>query len=202
MNRVQGIFVAVDGPKNVGKTSILKMVETLVAAKGLSVLFTKEPTAHFRLDHEQNYTGEKLAKLLTSDRSTHLEETVLPGVGMYDAVVTDRYIASSLVFQVLDGVPFKRVWSLNRSFRLPDLNIFLTADAGSLIRRRALRASHTRLEQLDPAEEINLYQRTDRFMVSQGVKTLVVDNSDRKNERQVARQIADAIAQEIRSDSV
>lgn len=200
MELTRGLFVAIDGPKNVGKTSVLAGVQSLLQSSGLTALFTKEPTPHFRLDNEQQYSGNRLAELLAADRATHITETIQPGLETYDRVVTDRYISSSLVFQVLDGVPFSDVWTLNRNFVLPDLNIFLLADIPSLLRRRELRASQTRLEQSDPETETNLYRQTSDFMNAQGVKTLHVDNGDDKPESETAQMIAEAIINKTRSD--
>src|SRR6266702_1328889 len=157
MKDTKGVFVAVDGPKNVGKTTVLTRVRLLLLNAGIAALFTKEPTPQFHLDNEQQHSGYRLAEYLTVDRANHLTETIRPGLGTHDAVITDRYIASSLAFQVLDGIPFNQVWALNRTFLLPDLNIFLLADVPSLLRRRGLRASHTRLEQSNPEQETDLY---------------------------------------------
>ena len=52
MGKPRGVFVAVDGPKHVGKTTVLDLLTPLLTAGGLSVLRTKEPTATFDLSLE------------------------------------------------------------------------------------------------------------------------------------------------------
>lgn len=172
----------------------------LLEHAGVSALFTKEPTPNFRLDNEQQHSGYRLAELLTADRAAHLADTVLPALKTHDIVVTDRYIASSLVFQVVDGVSFSQVWALNRRFPLPDLNIFLLADIPSLLRRRRLRASHTRLEQTDPQIESDFYREASEFMEKQGTQTVHIDNSDSSSEDDTAHAISRAILDVTRSD--
>lgn len=178
MSNILGAFIAVDGPKGVGKTTALAQASASLSSDDLTVCFTKEPTQSFRLGDEQSYHGYKLAEMLALDRRDHLTHTIIPELAKCDVVVTDRYVASSLVFQALDGVSWKDIWELNKHFRLPDLNIFIVADPESLMRRRALRASQTRLERANPREEVRLYCDARAFMEAQGVDTLLVDNSD------------------------
>ncbi|UGT64423.1 dTMP kinase [Nocardia asteroides] len=197
MNRTRGIFVAVDGPKHAGKSSVLAVASQLLTDNGVATVFTKEPTPQFRLDNEQRHSGHELAEILAADRAQHLTDVIVPGLDQYDAVVTDRYIASSLVFQVFDGVPFEEVWALNREFQLPDLNIILDADTASLRRRSALRDAHTRLEDNDSDRERALYHEAGAFLAGRGVQVVRVDNSDSVTEAETAAHIAHSIAAAI-----
>ncbi|MNH58497.1 Thymidylate kinase [compost metagenome] len=194
MVRATGLFVAVDGPKGAGKTTILRHVQLQLQVRGVSVLLTKEPTLNFKLKNEENHTGIGLVRLLVDDRAYHLDEEILPGLASYDVVLTDRYIASSVGFGVLDGVSFEDAWRLNQTFRLPDLNIFLTADESSIARRRSARVQQTRIEKKSNLyEEIELYRRIDHFLEGRGVVTKTVDNSDSHPEGLAAKAIVDII---------
>ena len=179
MSKPRGVFVAVDGPKHVGKTTVLDLLTPLLTARGLSVLRTKEPTAAFDLSQEETRSGAALARLLTDDRARHLQETIVPGLDQHDLVISDRFIASSLVFQVLDGVPLDQVWAMNRNFLLPDLNIFLTTRPATLQRRQAARGAPTRFDRAQRAEhEINQYATAREVMSQHGVSTLELTNDD------------------------
>lgn len=179
MDGRQGIFVAVDGPKRSGKSAVVDQVVRALGAASVSVLVTKEPTAHFDLANEERHTGVALARLLAADRERHLREVIRPALARSDVVLTDRYIASSLVFQVLDGVPFDTVWSLNSGFLLPDLNIFLTVDAPSAARRLRERATATRFDRALPTtDESAHYDIARAFFASTGVAVECLPNSD------------------------
>lgn len=183
----QGLFVAIDGPKNAGKTTLIRQIALCLIESGYRIHLTKEPTAQFQLSNEQKYTGSDLANLIAHDRRHHVESTVLPELMTHDAVVSDRYIASSLAFQGMDGVQFSKVWELNREFPLPDLNIFLTADATSLSRRRQMRSRSTRLEVFDPEYEIMFYDQARMQMEERGVATAIINNSDSRKEFEVVQ---------------
>jgi thymidylate kinase len=102
------------------------------------------------------------------------------------------------VFQVLDGVPIDEVWSLNREFLLPDLNIFLTADARSIRRRRDVRAAPTRFDQtLRVEDEIRQYRTAAAFMAAHGVRVAEVMNGDQAERGSSATDMANHIHEAI-----
>lgn len=189
-----GVFVAVDGPKHAGKTTVIGGAVELLRAEGLAVLSTKEPTESFDLSNEDLRTGVDLARMLAQDRAKHVGSTVLPALATFDVVVTDRYIASSLVFQVLDGVSFDLVWELNSRFLLPDLNIFVTADPSSLRRRLDKRGRATRFDrQQDLDREIAQHGTVSTFLAGRGVTVVEVSNGDESSHDLAAEQVAVAI---------
>lgn len=174
-----GLFVALDGPKHAGKTTVLDQLVPALQAAGLRVLRTKEPSSGFDLGNEQIHQGYDLARLLADDRAQHLKATIRPGLLDHDVVITDRYIGSSLVFQVLDGVPLAQVWDLNRRFRLPDINFIVTASEYTLHRRLQQRATMTRFDREHPiVRELEQYQRAAALLREHGVPTITVTNDD------------------------
>ncbi|MFI1990145.1 dTMP kinase [Actinoplanes sp. NPDC020271] len=182
MGVATGVFVAADGPKRSGKTSVLDIVTPMLTVAGLQVCHTKEPTAAFDLTQEESHSGINLARRLADDRAQHIESTIRPAREENDVVITDRYIASSLVFQVLDGVPFDQAWELNREFLLPDLNIFVTANAKSSLRRRQERNAKNRTTRLERAtqtdKEASLYKTAKTFLAAKGVHVADIPNDD------------------------
>jgi len=193
MQRKPGLFVAVDGPKYAGKTVVLEMLGDLLLREGVSANFSKEPTTNFALSQEQICTGIDLAHLLTEDRRRHVAE-IMSMLAEYDVVVTDRYIASSLVFQVIDGVPFDTVVRLNSEFPLPGLNIFLVADQESLMARRKSRDHRTRLELATSlSDELELYAKAAKYLKKSGVTVLTIDNSNTSSPEVSAQKMTDAI---------
>src|SRR4051812_19970758 len=109
MGGTTGMFIAVDGPKRSGKTTALDLVTPKLTASGVRVYRTKEPTADFNLSQEESLAGLDLAPPLADARDRHVSHEIQPALAENDVVISDRYIASSLVFQVLDGVPLDLV---------------------------------------------------------------------------------------------
>ncbi|MFJ5545890.1 dTMP kinase, partial [Micromonospora chalcea] len=120
-----GLFVVVDGPSGVGKTTASALLVRLLAQEGWPVHPTKEPsnsvlgrTARHGTDE---YRGLTLACLVAADRYHHLETEVRPALKAGKVVVCDRYLPTSLVLQRLDGVEPDFIWRLNRHADRPDL---------------------------------------------------------------------------------
>jgi dTMP kinase len=173
-----GVFLAIEGPKGVGKTTLVSALRRQVDdLSGHRVVLTKEPTPSFDLTQEAHLLGADLAGAIAADRAAHVENVIKPALAAGSAVVCDRYILSSLVFHGSDGVPPEEIWRLNQAFPLPDLNVILAASAGAITSRRASRPSRTRLESAsDPAAEADKYLQFGREMQSMGVPLKIISN--------------------------
>jgi dTMP kinase len=190
---VTGLFVAVDGPKNSGKTTVVRLLPTALGAIGQPVVLTKEPTPEFQLSNEERFAGRQLAELIARDRARHVQEVIEPGVNAGRLVITDRYIASALVFHRMDGVPVDELWERNRGFLLPDLNIIVTAEPSTLASRRVRRGSLTRFErEFTPEVEVGFYADAATRLRAAGVAVVEVANED-GNPVETARSVAEHI---------
>lgn len=188
------LFIAVDGPKCVGKTTILQMLNDWLTARGVQALFTKEPTPHFNLQNEEDHEGPRLARLLADDRAIHIEEEVRPALERGRVVVTDRYVLSSVVFRLIDGVRVGMSWDLNKDFPVPDINFVLTAQPGTLAVRRQSRPAPTRLTAaVTPAHELALYTAAMRYMHARRYPIQVIDNTDDGGQADVVEQMGELI---------
>ncbi|WP_320064984.1 dTMP kinase [Micromonospora sp. RTGN7] len=164
-----GRFVVIDGPSGVGKTTVTALLADLVAAEGHQVHRTKEPTltrlgetARYGTD---DYHGLTLACLVTADRYHHLETEVRPALAAGKVVLCDRYLATSLVLQRLDGVEGDFVWALNRYADRPDLTIILTGDPTRSRTRAAARGIHSRFHRGGPEAGRRERERYDQVAV-------------------------------------
>jgi dTMP kinase len=93
-----------------------------------------------------------LACLCAADRHHQLEVEIKPALRQGKVVVCDRYVASSLVLQGLDGLSSDTVWQLNHGVYCPDLTVILNADPQVLDSRLRGRGGHRRvLQEKSPA---------------------------------------------------
>jgi dTMP kinase len=179
-------FVAVEGPKGVGKTALCAaLAARLRAHERHQVVITKEPTPAFDLRNEQNLRGIDLAKAIAADRQAHVAAVIAPVLAAGRPVICDRYILSSYVFHANDGVEASTITELNRSFPLPSLNLLLEANAEEVHSRRTLRGTVTRLQETDSAYECAQYIRYAKLMESSGTPYQIWNNSNQEAQQAI-----------------
>lgn len=179
-----GELIALEGPKAAGKTRLLTTVAVLLAPAS-QVVLTKEPTPAFDLRREQDLCGLALAEAIAADRARHVAEVIGPALAEGRTVICDRYILSSYVFHVPDGVPAAVVAELNSDFPAPALNLVLEVPADELRRRRSQRPGTTRLQSDDPAAESVAYRHYAELMEHENVPSRFVDNSTMTDHHQL-----------------
>ncbi|WP_246561668.1 dTMP kinase [Streptomyces roseirectus] len=193
-----GLFVTIDGPGGVGKSTVTTAVAAELRSAGVAVCQTREPsdTPLGRLARQgtETYRGMAMACLIAADRYVHLDEVIRPALAQGTTVVCDRYIASSLVLQVLDGVDRDVVWELNRHADMPDLAVIVNARTEVIEKRLTSRGAHSRYEREpgNAARECTAYRETARFLMAAGVRVLQLDASAASPD-EIARAVAVAI---------
>lgn len=178
----RGFFVAIDGPSGIGKSTLTGLLADRLTAHGCSVMATKEPTAtplgslaRFGTD---DYHGLTLACLVAADRYQHLEHEIRPALQVGRLVLCDRYLASSLVLQRLDGVSPEFVWQLNQHADRPDLCIILSGDASCARERAEKRGLYSRFHrggQVVGIAEAALYATVAAELAEHGFAVLTHD---------------------------
>ena len=105
-----GRFIAIEGIDGSGTTLQTRLLADWLAARGHTVLETREPShgpigvlVRERLSvRSAPLEPAALALLFAADRLDHLAREVVPAIARGAVVLSDRYLLSSLAYQSLD----------------------------------------------------------------------------------------------------
>ncbi|MCX4986912.1 dTMP kinase [Streptomyces sp. NBC_00572] len=182
MTTGRGLLVAIEGPGGVGKSTATGLVARLLTERGMPALATREPTdtdlGNLARHGTDEYQGEAMACLIAADRFKHGEE-IRPALGRGEIVVCDRYIASSLALQCMDGVDREFVWLLNERVVQPDLTVMVSGQPDVIEARLAARGAHSRYERADGSSHVECayFAEAAKFLRRMGHRVLNVDAS-------------------------
>lgn len=194
-----GLFVTIDGLGGAGKTTTARLVVDALRARGQRAIYTREPsdspTGRFVREQYGSIRGHGLACLVAADRHDHVTTVILPALQAGTIVICDRYVASSLVLQHLDGVSTAYVTHLNAPLPRPDLAVILEASADTAWARIIGRGSHGRFEddRQQSCAEHAAFQQVAADLIDQGWNLHTID-TEATSAPQVAAQIADLIS--------
>lgn len=186
------LFVSVDGPGGVGKSTMVAEIATSLAREGFPVQTTVEPTrtplGDLLRHGTDTYRGMALACLVAGDRHHHLEAEIRPALARGDMVLSDRYLPSSLVLQRMDRLGWETIWSLNAGVPTPDLAVIVNAKPAVIAARLAARGAHSRFGRQPGSSfiESRLYHEAARRLVSLGWPVLTLDATDQPPDRLAA----------------
>ncbi|MCP2343557.1 dTMP kinase [Actinomadura rupiterrae] len=177
---MNGLFVVVEGPNGVGKTTTARLLADRLTICGCDVRPTSEPTptAWGRLIRscEGELPARALALAVAADRAAHVVREIQPALSAGAVVVSDRYLPSSLVLQRLDGLTLNEIWRYNTAALRPSVTFYLEDDPDVLVSRLKERSTRSRLERLgSPARELELYGRAYEFLGRRGWRQARVD---------------------------
>ncbi|TYK53059.1 dTMP kinase [Actinomadura decatromicini] len=199
-NTTRGLLITLDGPGGAGKSTLAHAITTQLARAGIPAEHTTQPSpgpigALARRGTHQ-FHGYTLACLVAADRYHHLDTLIRPALAAGTTIVCDRYTASSLVFQALDGVEQSFITHLNQHADPPDLAVFLTCHDTELRRRLTVRGSHGRFED-DPditAKETLNYHAVSALYAARGIRVLELDSTTSTPQSLASRVVAVALA--------
>ena len=170
-----GRFIVFEGLDCSGTSTQNQMLLAWATTLGLPFSFTAEPSDNYlgkvlRQSLKQTIAFDKrtLALLFAADRVEHLRsrEGILAQLGRGRHVVCDRYLLSTLAYQMDDDVQIDYLLSINRFARTPDATIFVSTPPDVCARRMVAR-DHTELfDTIDIqrrvyANYLSLLERTD-----------------------------------------
>ncbi|RAS59714.1 thymidylate kinase [Lentzea atacamensis] len=184
--RLPGTLITLDGPGGVGKSTAAKLVADTLIAAGVPVLATAQPSraplGELARHGTDTYKGMALACLCAADRHHQLDAEIKPALREGQVVICDRYVASSLVLQGLDGLSAETVWQLNHGVYRPDLSVILNGDPAVIDHRLRTRGGHSRFERAEDNSDMEsgLYVHVVADLQSKGwpVETLDCTTDD------------------------
>ncbi|WIV52903.1 dTMP kinase [Amycolatopsis nalaikhensis] len=198
--RPRGLFVTIDGPAGVGKTTTTRLLREHLAQRGYQVHATTQPSRGMLGDtarhNTDTYRGHTLACLVAADRYHHLEVEVRPQLAAGSIVVCDRYVTSSYVLQCMDGVPLAFVEAINAAADVPDLAVILQAPPDVTAARVATRGAHDRFHTGEESSrrESELYEQAAERLARWRYPVLAVDTAG-ASPPTVASYLTDRIAE-------
>jgi dTMP kinase len=146
--KYSGKFVSFEGPEGGGKSTQIKKLSKFLLANNVDVLVTREPGGtklgseirSIILNNDNTTIGNRTELLLfQADRAQHIKEIVLPALEKGVFVLCDRFIDSTIAYQVGGrGFPRELIDQLNlfSSYEIfPDLTILLDVEYKTGIKR-------------------------------------------------------------------
>lgn len=167
MQHYPGRLVVVEGPDLCGKTTQRCKIVDYLRAQGHDVIPTREPggtpfaekirdLCKLKLEGEKKHSLTEYL-LMSASRYQHLQELIIPALKRGAVVVTDRFVLSSLVYQVHAGAvtadEFEAIDKMVVGDLQPDLTFIFMASpevcAQRLAKRRAELEGHPAAAVLD-----------------------------------------------------
>lgn len=159
MTAKKGIFITMEGPDGAGKSTQIDLLKKYLEDKGYNILLTRDPGGNdiseairgiiLNKDFtEMGYMTELL--LYASARAQLVKENIKPALEAGTAVITDRFVDSSAVYQGIGrGLGIDTVYKVNE-FALqgimPDMTILMDLDAEVGLARKKNQAELDRME--------------------------------------------------------
>ncbi len=155
----KGCFITVEGVEGVGKSTNIKLIESLLDARSINHITTREPggtalSEKIRtliLDkNDTNMTDMTELLLVFAARTQHVQELIIPALERGTWVICDRFTDSSYAYQGAGrGIGTDLVSRLEHlalaDFR-PDLTLLLDMPAEAGLERAGTRGEFDRIE--------------------------------------------------------
>jgi len=144
---MNGFFIVIEGIDGCGSTTQCKILADRLIEKGYKVHSTAEPSGSKAGKLLREYLKDKNAPIPTdallfaADRAEHYHNEILPKIKECFIVISDRYIESSIAYQVAQScddfnISVEWVLAINKFIEFPDLTIVLDVDVKQALSRK------------------------------------------------------------------
>jgi len=158
MNHLRGKFIVFDGGEGCGKSTQAKMLQAKLESSGLHVVLVRDPGTTrvgeliraILLNPDHDEMGMRCEMLLyMSARAQMMVETILPALAQGKVVICDRFVSSTLSYQLggdgLTADDIRKVAEIALKNRWPDLTVILDMPVEKSIAR--VKRAKDRIEQ-------------------------------------------------------
>lgn len=179
----KGFFISLEGVEGVGKSTILSHVKSLLDARGIDYIVTREPGGtpmaesirRILLDqYDETVSDVTELLLMFASRSQNVSEVILPALSSGKWVIADRFTDASFAYQGggrgLDLSSIEMLARLVQGSLQPDLTLLLDAPVEVGLARVSERGEHDRIE----LEKKDFFRR-----VREQYLTMAKDNASR-----------------------
>lgn len=153
------MFIAFEGGEGAGKSTQIQRLATYLDSRGHDVVVTREPGGTpvaeamraYVLDPANTIDALEECFIIATGRASHVAKVVKPALAAGQAVLTDRYVYSSYVYQgIAGGLSLEKAKAINAPAIdgcEPDLVILLDIDPATGVERaRAAKAGGDRMD--------------------------------------------------------
>lgn len=203
-NGRKGYFFSFEGVDGSGKSTVIKLVSSILIDRGYVVTATREPggsplAEDIRktiIENEMSLESETL--LFFAARHDHYHKTIAPAVALKEIVLCDRYIDSSIIYQgVLRGgnrVVEQLDTIIMNSIR-PTKTFLIEVDLETAKERRSSRGVEDRFDSMDEERFVTMQQGFRELAKKDPDRFITIDNNS--NAAIVAEKIADEIIKHL-----
>ncbi|HAN32867.1 MAG TPA: dTMP kinase [Myxococcales bacterium] len=133
----QPLFIVLEGIDGSGTTTQGDKIEARFKSLGHHICRTSEPShgefgvllrRDLRGQTERRMNPRQVALAFAADRLAHCEHEIAPALNKGHVVICDRYLGSSLTFQVVDGegdITSDWLRSINQPILVPDMTLLI-----------------------------------------------------------------------------
>ena len=191
------MFIAIDGPDGIGKTTISKrVIEKLKADYKMECTLTTEPSRSplgleiRNLLSSGNVSNKILLDMFLKDRKEHIENEIAPALAENQLILTDRYKYSTIVYQFFQGFEIEELIKMN-NFLAPHITFIINGTFELIQERMEKRGSEKEIFEQDEfiKKSINLYSQMNAFFPTENI--VFIDGT--KNIDEIEKEIIDYI---------
>ena len=156
----RGRFITMEGPDGSGKSTQIALLKEYLEKEGYDVIITREPGGTkisenireviLNPDYKEMSSVTEML-LYASARAQLIAEVIVPAIDSGKAVISDRFVDSSLVYQgMARGLGVEKVYEINKAAigdYMPDVTFMLDLPAETGIARKKDQKELDRMEQ-------------------------------------------------------
>lgn len=195
------MFIAIDGPDGIGKTTISKrVIEKLKTDYSIDCTLTTEPSksplgleirALLSLGTMDNSI---LLDMFLKDRKEHLKNEIIPALDKKKLILTDRYKYSTVVYQFFQGFKIERLVELN-DFLPPHITFIINGSFELIKERMDRRGIEKEIFEKDELikKSIELYSQMKKFFPNDNIVFVDGERSIEEIENEIVKHILNSL---------